>query len=237
MNDSLEAINKELESKNAFERLETIIRGYQNNRLVLATSFSAEDQVLLDMAIRINSSIRIFTLDTGRQFQETYDVFEATRIKYNVSIEVFAPERSDIELFVKNYGPNAMYSGIDLRKECCRIRKLVPLKRVLSTADAWICGLRQEQSVTRFNCNPAEVDTINGIVKFSPLYDWTKEMVWEYIRKNVVPYNSLHDKSFPSIGCAPCTRAVNDGDDERSGRWWWERAEQKECGLHKRQDA
>jgi phosphoadenosine phosphosulfate reductase len=237
MIDTIDALNKDLESKNAFERLQTIISRYKTDRLIMATSFGAEDQVLLDLAIRINSSIRIFTLDTGRQFQETYDVFEETRKKYNVSIEVFSPERSDLEPYVQKNGPNAMYSGIDLRKECCRIRKLVPLRKALSTADAWICGLRQEQSVTRFNCNPAEMDTINGIIKFSPLYDWTIEMVWEYIRKNDVPYNSLHDKNFPSIGCAPCTRAVNDGDDERSGRWWWESAEQKECGLHKRQDA
>jgi phosphoadenosine phosphosulfate reductase len=234
MNDSIEAINKELESKNAHERLQTIISRYNTDRLVLATSFSAEDQVLLDMAVKINASIRIFTLDTGRQFQETYDVFDVTQKKYNVSIEVYAPERSEIELFTMKNGPNAMYYSIDLRKECCRIRKIVPLRKALSTADAWICGLRQEQSVTRFNCDPAEIDSANGIVKFSPLYDWTKEMVWEYIKKNSVPYNLLHDKNYPSIGCAPCTRAVKDGDDDRAGRWWWESVEQKECGLHKK---
>lgn len=231
------AFSRKLEKLNAVQRMEAIIAEFPQDKLLLSTSFGAEDQVITDIALKINPSIRIFTLDTCRQFQETYDTFHETVQKYRCNIEVFAPETADIISLLEKDGPNSMYESIEKRKECCRIRKIVPLGKALATCDAWICGIRQEQSVTRFNCNPAEFDVINKVVKFSPIFDWTKEQVWEYIKTNNVPYNKLHDRNYPSIGCAPCTRAVQTGEDERAGRWWWERAEQKECGLHKRQDA
>lgn len=237
MSKDVEAFSRKMEKLKAVQRMEAIIAEIPQDKLLLSTSFGAEDQVITDIAIKINPSIRIFTLDTCRQFQETYDTFHDTIRKYNCSIEVYAPETEDIIALMEKYGPNRMYESIEKRKECCRISKLVPLRKALTTCDAWICGIRQEQSVTRFNSNPAEKDTQNNVIKFAPLFDWTKEDVWDYIRTNNVPYNKLHDRNYPSIGCAPCTRAVEPGEDDRAGRWWWERAEQKECGLHKRQDA
>jgi phosphoadenosine phosphosulfate reductase len=231
------AFSKKLEKMDAFQRIEEIINEFTQDKLLLSTSFGAEDQVLTDIVLKINPDIRIFTLDTCRQFQETYDTFHETVKKYRCTIEVFAPETSDLITLIEQNGPNSMYESIAKRKECCRVRKIVPLNKALSTCDAWVCGIRQEQSVTRFNCNPAERDPVNNKIKFSPLFDWTNDEVWEYIRINNVPYNKLHDKNFPSIGCAPCTRAIQQGENERAGRWWWEAAEQKECGLHKRQDA
>ncbi len=237
MIDDVAALSRKLEKLNAVQRIEAIITGFPQDKLLLSTSFGAEDQVITDIALKINPTIRIFTLDTCRQFQETYDTFHETVQKYRCNIEVFAPETADVISLLEKDGPNSMYESIEKRKTCCRIRKIVPLGKALTTCDAWICGIRQEQSVTRFNCNPAELDDVNKLVKFSPIFDWTKEQVWEYIKTNNVPYNKLHDRNYPSIGCAPCTRAVQTGEDERAGRWWWEQAEQKECGLHKRQDA
>lgn len=218
----------------AEERMSWILKNYNQQRIVLASSFGAEDQVLTHMSANISPDVRIFTLDTGRQFQETYDTFQKTRIKYNVSIEVYAPSGEDIQALVGQDGPNAMYESIQKRKECCMVRKIKPLQQVLQTADAWICGIRQEQNVSRYNTNVVELDTSHNILKFSPIFDWSQKDVWDYIHTNEIPYNSLHDKGFLSIGCAPCTRAVNSGESERAGRWWWEASEQKECGLHKR---
>jgi phosphoadenosine phosphosulfate reductase len=205
------------------------------SKVAIASSFGAEDMVLIDIASRLIPKPRVFTLDTGRLPQETYELIEKVREKYNLQIDIYFPDRERIEDMVKRYGPNLFYKSVELRKLCCEVRKVEPLKRVLSELSAWICGLRKEQSITRARIEKVEVDEANGgILKINPLADWSTEDVWEYIRKNRVPYNALHDIGYPSIGCLPCTRAVKPGEDIRAGRWWWEKPEQKECGLHRR---
>ena len=202
------------------------------DKIALASSFGAEDQVLTDMLCKVCDSPRIFTLDTGRLPQETYDVMAATRQRYGIRIEVLFPDREQVEDMVNTHGPNLFYESIEARKRCCHVRKVEPLKRKLSTLRAWICGLRAEQALTRTGLQRIEWDETFGLLKISPLADWTTEQVWNYIRNNDVPYNKLHDQGYPSIGCAPCTRAIGPHDDIRSGRWWWEQPERKECGLH-----
>jgi phosphoadenosine phosphosulfate reductase len=204
------------------------------DRVAIASSFGAEDVVLIDMAVRIDPAVKIFTLDTGRLHQETYDVMDKIRERYNINIEVCFPDKNKVQEMVKNHGLNLFYESTDLRKLCCRIRKIEPLLEKLKDLDAWICGLRQEQAVTRFEIKKVEADHLNNIIKVNPLADWTEEDVWEYISKNNVPYNKLHDIDFPSIGCAPCTRAIKPCEEVRAGRWWWEEPEKKECGLHSR---
>ncbi|MFW5769056.1 MAG: phosphoadenylyl-sulfate reductase, partial [Spirochaetota bacterium] len=179
--------------------------------------------------------VPVFTLDTGRLFQETYDLIEETARKYGLEIEVLFPDRSEIESMVKEHGPNLFYYSVENRKLCCRLRKVHPLRRRLSELDAWICGLRREQSVTRTDIHPVEYDEANGLVKINPLVDWTEDRMHAYIREHSVPYNKLHDKGYPSIGCRPCTRAVKESEDVRAGRWWWENPESRECGLHPRE--
>lgn len=204
-----------------------------DNKVAIASSFGAEDVVLIDMMIKINPKARIFTLDTGRLPQETYNVIEEIHRRYKVNIEFFFPDTKKIEEMLDKYGPNLFYESVDLRKLCCNIRKVEPLNRALLKLDAWICGLRREQSVTRQEVKKLEIDTThNSIIKINPLVDWTEQQVWDYIRENNVPYNALHDRNYPSIGCAPCTRAIKPGEDIRAGRWWWEKPESKECGLH-----
>jgi len=202
------------------------------DRVALATSFGAEDQVLTDMLCKIKNRTSIFTLDTGRLPEETYEVMQATREKYGIQIEVLFPDCKEVEQMVNRFGPNLFHASVEARKLCCRVRKIEPLKRKLSGLDAWICGLRAEQSVTRTDLMRIEFDESFGLIKISPLADWTTQQIWDYIRENEVPYNKLHDKGYPSIGCEPCTRAVRDGEDIRAGRWWWEEPEHKECGLH-----
>ena len=204
------------------------------NRVTFATSFGAEDQVLTDLLSEVSPKIRIFTLDTGRLFPETYETMQRTMDRYNVRIEVFAPDPAEVADLVREKGPNLFYAGRENRLACCAVRKSHPLKKALAGMDAWICGLRRDQSVTRADVKPAARDEGNGLIKIAPLHDWTEERVWEYIHRKKVPYNALHDKGFPSIGCQPCTRAVEPGADPRSGRWWWEAAEHRECGLHQR---
>ncbi len=203
-------------------------------RIALAASFGAEDQVLTDMLSRIQLPARIFTLDTGRQFQETYDTMQASTSRYGIRYEVYAPEAVDIADLISVEGPNLFYKSIEKRKSCCEVRKLRPLRKVLSTVDAWICGLRRDQAVTRSGVELVSWDAEFNIYKICPLYDWTEQQVWDYIKAHNVPYNALHDRGFRSIGCAPCTRAVEPGEDVRAGRWWWESPEHKECGLHRR---
>jgi phosphoadenosine phosphosulfate reductase len=203
-------------------------------KIALASSFGAEDVVIIDMMANIDKNkTKVFTLDTGRLNQETYDVMDDIRAKYGISIEVYFPDQKEVEEMVRASGMNLMYQSVENRKLCCEIRKVHPLNRALSTLDGWITGLRRDQVVTRALTKKLELDTAHGgIVKVNPLTDWTSEMVWDYIHKNNVPYNKLHDKGFPSIGCEPCTRAITPGEDPRAGRWWWENAAQKECGLH-----
>lgn len=203
-------------------------------KVAIASSFGAEDMVLIDMASRLIPKPRVFTLDTGRLPQETYELIERVRERYNIQIEIYFPEKEKVEEMVKKHGPNLFYQSVELRKLCCQVRKVEPLKRALSGLSAWICGLRREQSVTRSQIEKVEIDEANGgILKINPLADWSTAQVWDYIRKNKVPYNALHDRGYPSIGCLPCTRAVKPGEDIRAGRWWWESPEHKECGLHK----
>ncbi|OGF53458.1 MAG: phosphoadenosine phosphosulfate reductase [Candidatus Firestonebacteria bacterium RIFOXYC2_FULL_39_67] len=202
------------------------------SNIALSSSFSAEDQVLTDIILKKNKDAVIFTIDTGRLPQETYDVLDKTRKKYGVDIEVLFPERPDVEEMVKKHGANMFYESVDLRRECCHIRKIVPLKRKLNSLKAWISGMRRSQSVTRENVTCVEWDSRFKLVKINPIFNWTDKQIRAYIKKNDIPYNILHDRGYPSIGCAPCTRAVKPGQDIRSGRWWWEDPEHKECGLH-----
>lgn len=207
---------------------------YFGDRVALASSFGAEDMVITDMLANLSQKARIFTLDTGRLHQETYDVIEATKKKYGIDIEVFCPAARELEELTREFGPNLFYESIENRITCCRVRKINPLRRALAGLDAWICGLRREQSPTRSDVRKIEIggdDTLK--VKINPLADWPECRVWDYIKKHKVPYNRLHDQGFPSIGCSPCTRALGEGEDIRAGRWWWEDPERKECGLHK----
>jgi phosphoadenosine phosphosulfate reductase len=203
-------------------------------RVGLACSFQAEESVLIDLMHRVRGAdFRLFTLDTGRLNQETYDCMDAIRERYGVQIEVFFPEATGVEKMVRENGLNLFYNSVELRKLCCGIRKVEPLNRALKNLDAWMTGLRREQAVTRVDVRKVELDKDHGdIVKVNPLVDWSYDDVWEYIRKNNLPYNRLHKQGYPSIGCAPCTRAVKPGEDLRAGRWWWENPNTKECGLH-----
>jgi phosphoadenosine phosphosulfate reductase len=201
-------------------------------RVELASSCGAEDQVLTDMLSRLTPQPRIFTLDTGRLPQETYDVIQAVRERYGIAIHLLFPDRDAVEKLVADGGPNLFYGSVEARQRCCHVRKVIPLQRELATLDAWITGLRREQAVTRDQLQRLEWDAANGLLKINPLADWTTDAVWDYIRAHNVPYNALHDRGYPSIGCAPCTRAVEKGEVLRAGRWWWETPEHKECGLH-----
>ncbi|MCE5187359.1 MAG: phosphoadenylyl-sulfate reductase [Planctomycetaceae bacterium] len=205
-------------------------------RVVLASSMAAEDQVLTDMVCRAAPQIEIFTLDTGRLPQETYDVIEETRRHYGIEIRVLFPDAAQIEQLTAQ-GPNLFRNGIEQRKQCCNVRKVQPLRRALANMDAWVCGLRREQSPTREQIDIVQWDRQFDLIKLSPLADWTTEQVWNYIRLHRVPYNALHDRGYSSISCAPCTRAIGAGEDLRAGRWWWEMPEHKECGLHFNEDS
>ena len=202
------------------------------NSIVFSTSFGKEDQVITDMIYRMGGGIRIFTLDTGRLFAETYSVWTTTMERYGMPISVQVPDQEALEPFISLNGPNAFYSSPALRKECCRIRKVEPLKKALAGAQIWVTGIRAAQSPNRQSMQRWEWDEANDIYKYHPLLDWTDEQLDEYVRLHEVPCNVLHERGFPSIGCAPCTRAVRPGEDPRAGRWWWESNDQKECGLH-----
>jgi phosphoadenosine phosphosulfate reductase len=222
----------QLESKSAQEIVRWSLETF-GNKVALASSFSAEDVAIIDMMVKVNPKARVFTLDTGRLNQETYDVMDKIREKYGVAIEAMFPQRDAVEQMVKDKGLNLFYHSIDNRKLCCGIRKVEPLNRALATVDAWITGLRREQVVTRSAVKKVDIDADHGgIAKINPLADWTWQQTMDYVKQHGVPYNVLHDQGYPSIGCAPCTRAIKPGEDFRAGRWWWERPEQKECGLH-----
>ncbi len=202
-------------------------------RIAMASSFGAEDVVVIDMLIKINPKARIFTLDTGRLNQETYDVMDEIRNKYNTNIEVMFPDANEVEQMVRVNGMNLFYQSIGNRKLCCGIRKVHPLKKMLSTLEGWITGLRADQTEVRSNAKKIEIDSQhNGIIKVNPIIDWTWDETWSYIKKNNIPYNKLYDKGYTSIGCEPCTRAIKPSEPLRAGRWWWESDSQKECGLH-----
>ncbi|MCR4856585.1 MAG: phosphoadenylyl-sulfate reductase [Bacteroidales bacterium] len=214
---------------------ETMLRHFMEiygDRIALSSSLSAEDQALTDMMLGINPQARIFSLDTGRLFPETYALLDKTNLHYGIKIEVFCPQTEALQEMVNTQGINLFYESIEKRHLCCQVRKLEPLSRAFRTLDAWVCGLRRSQSVTRNDMRRVEWDERHGLLKINPLIDWSEEQVWAYVREHRVPYNKLHDQGFPSIGCQPCTRAVKPGEDIRSGRWWWEDPQHRECGLH-----
>ncbi len=226
--------NVKLKGSSPEEVLNYFLTEYKGN-IAFASSLGAEDQVVTHMIVSIDPSAKIFTLDTGRLFPETYDLIDRTNSRYKIKMEVYFPAAKKVEKMVWEKGINLFYESIENRKLCCHIRKIEPLHRALEGFDFWITGLRREQSVTRNNNAVVELDNNNhGRIKINPLINWTEKQVWDYIEKHKIPYNKLHDKGFPSIGCQPCTRAIEPGDDLRAGRWWWEHPELKECGLHQK---
>mgnify|MGYP002411833340 CR=1 FL=1 len=202
-------------------------------QICLSSSLSMEDQVLLHIIATRQLPVKIFTLDTGRMFPETYDLLEKSISRYKIPITLYYPDQNKVEEMVNRKGINLFYYSIDNRKECCGVRKLEPLARALKGMKVWITGLRREQSPTRVEMQTLETDSSYGIYKLNPLIEWSGEQLREYVTENNIPYNSLHDKGYPSIGCQPCTRAIQPGEDIRAGRWWWENPETRECGLHK----
>ncbi|MBX9637331.1 MAG: phosphoadenylyl-sulfate reductase [Nitrosomonas sp.] len=200
--------------------------------VTFANSLGAEDMVLTDIIDRYQLDIDMFSLDTGRLPQETYDLMQVVRERYKTPLRIYFPNVKQVEAYVAEHGVNGFYDSIELRKACCHIRKVEPLRRALQGKRAWITGMRSEQASTRSNLKVSAYDMDNRMQKVNPLLEWSNAEVWEYLKHYDVPYNKLHDKFYPSIGCAPCTRAITPGEDIRSGRWWWEAPENKECGLH-----
>ncbi len=229
----IEQLNKRFRDESAQDILEYFLSRYRD-KIVLSTSFGAEDQVLTDMALNIDQNLEIFTLDTGRLSESTYRVWSKSQLRYGVKIEPFVPDRAELEGLIESDGVYGFYDSIQKRKECCRVRKIEPLKRALKGRQVWITGVRREQSPTRSDMAIVEYDSTFDLIKINPLLEWSTDMIWSYIKEHNTPYNELHDIGYPSIGCEPCTRAVKSGEDIRAGRWWWEEPEHKECGLHSR---
>ncbi len=228
----IRALSSELENHSAEAVLRWAAETY-GKRVVLASSFGPEDVVLIDLISRSDANIDVFMLDTGRLHPETYELVERVRNRYKIAVSVLFPSPEDVEPVVAENGVNGFYRSVDARKACCSARKLNPLVRALAGREAWITGLRREQNITRTDTKVVELDLMHGgLVKINPLVDWTKDQVWTYIEHHNVPYNPLHDQGFASIGCAPCTRAIQPGEEERAGRWWWEQRDGRECGLH-----
>jgi len=228
----LDNLKNNLKNRNPEEIIQFVLKEFGIKDIVFSSSLGLEDQVLTDMILKIEPEARIMTLDTGRLFQETYALIQKTMKKYSMKYEIYFPDTAEVEKIVRENGPDLFYEKSEYRKLCCHIRKILPLKRALKDVKAWICGLRQDQSEDRREIDVIEWDENFEIFKINPLYQWSYEDVWKYVREKEVPYNELHDKGFISIGCAPCTRAVCEGEDFRSGRWWWEKGSKKECGLH-----
>jgi phosphoadenosine phosphosulfate reductase len=233
MKEQIEALNQKYSKATAEELLSGFLSEFKG-KIALSSSLGIEDQVLTQMVCNIDKSTKIFTLDTGRLFPETYDLIHRTNQKYSIKMSVYFPDAGRVEEMVNTKGINLFFESVENRKQCCNIRKIEPLKRAFVGLEVWICGLRREQSVTRQDMQRIEWDEANGIIKLNPLIDWTEEEVKEFIKAHGIPYNPLHDKGYPSIGCQPCTRAIFPGEDIRAGRWWWENPDTKECGLHKK---
>lgn len=227
----LAELTKNIEGLAPEEALE-YFAGRFPGKIVFSTSFGWEDQVITHMIFKNDLPIRVFTLDTGRMFNETYHVWNRTLDRYKKPIEVYSPQAAAVEKLMAEKGPYSFYESVENRKECCGIRKVEPLNRALKDQECWVTGIRAEQSANRTEMHNPEWDAGHQLVKYHPLFTWTFDQVKEYVRRYNIPYNPLHDKGFPSIGCQPCTRAVLEGEDFRSGRWWWEHASRKECGLH-----
>jgi phosphoadenosine phosphosulfate reductase len=227
----LNELREQLSGKTIEERLEQIVTLFPG-KTIFTTSFGIEDQVITQKIFTNNLPIKVVTLDTGRLFPETYEVFSQTIIRYNKNINVYFPDYQAVESMVSQKGPLSFYKSIENRKECCTLRKVVPLNRALAGMECWISGIRANQSDNRSNMSDLEYDEDKKLFKFHPLFDWSFEDVEKYIKDNFIPYNALHDKGYLSIGCEPCTRAVKPGEDFRAGRWWWENEGPKECGCH-----
>ena len=227
----MEKLIKEMNGMGIAESL-NYLAGQYPGQILFSTSFGLEDQVITDIIFSNNIPVRVATLDTGRLFEETYKTHNRTLAKYGKKIHVYFPEREEVEDLLTRKGPFSFYESVENRRECCNIRKVKPIKRALEGMKIWITGLRSGQSADRQNLKMLEFDENYGLIKFNPLINWSLEKVLEYIKINHVPYNVLHDRGFVSIGCSPCTRAVQPGDDFRTGRWWWENNSSKECGLH-----
>lgn len=217
-------------SKNVISLIQKNIEKYSS--VAFANSLGAEDMVLVDLIQKNKLSVEAFSIDTGRLPPETYNLIQKVEDKYQFKIKLYFPDHQKIESYVNTNGINAFYNSVDLRKSCCAIRKVEPLNRALKDKKVWITGMRQEQSQTRFALKEEEFDEVHQSQKLNPLSTWSELEVWAYIKINDVPYNTLHDQFYPSIGCAPCTRAISEGEDVRAGRWWWEEPQNKECGLH-----
>ena len=229
--ENIQNLNDDFKYSKPEEILEYFITHYKN-KIAFASSFSIEDQVITKMIVDINRDTKIITLDTGRLPYETYKLIESTNSFFDIKIDVYFPEFNSVQKIVKEKGINLFYNSVEERKLCCSVRKVEPLKRALQGHEAWVTGLRKEQSITRNNLNLIDIDENFSLVKINPLFSWTEDEVWSYIKKHNIPYNNLYNKNYKSIGCAPCTRAVSEGGDAREGRWWWENPDTKECGLH-----
>ena len=226
-------LNERFRDASAEEVVGYFLEAYKG-RIALSSSLSIEDQTLTDIIANKDKNARIFTLDTGRLFPETYQLIDKTNLSYGIQIEVFFPDYHEVQRMVREEGINLFYNSIESRHRCCQIRKLEPLARAFQGLDVWICGLRREQSITRHDMQVVEWDEIHQLIKVNPLISWTEQQVWDYIRQHHVPYNKLHNQDYPSIGCEPCTRAIEPGEDVRAGRWWWESPDHRECGLHQK---
>ena len=225
-------LNRDFEERSAQEVLEWAVDNL-HPRLALASSFQSQGVVLIDMLMKVSNEARVFTLDTGRLNQETYDVMDRIRVRYNTQIEVLFPDTDEVQNMVTERGMNLFYKSKENRFLCCEVRKVNPLKEFLSCLDGWVTSIRRGQTENRAHAEKFEIDELHGgILKINPLVEWSTKRVWDYINEHQVPYNKLHDLGYPSIGCAPCTRAIKEGEDARAGRWWWESDSDKECGLH-----
>lgn len=229
--DTAAQLNERIKNKSTLEILQFASHEF-DGKIKFASSMGLEDQVITHILAAHKIPVEIFTLDTGRMFYETYELIDKTQARYNLPIKIYFPDAGEVEEMVNSKGINLFYQSIENRKQCCGIRKIKPLKRALKGVDAWITGLRKEQSPTRKDMQIIEWDESNSMIKVNPLLYWTEKQTHDFITEHKIPYNTLHDRGFPSIGCQPCTRAVLQGEDIRSGRWWWENPETRECGLH-----
>jgi phosphoadenosine phosphosulfate reductase len=230
LHDSFLSLKKTVLQLSVSDTLKKLCEAFPG-KVVFSTSFSYEDQVIIDIISR-SAPVQIFTLDTGRLFPETYTTWTRTLEQYDISIHAYYPNEAELKQFVTSYGPNAFYESVELRKNCCAIRKVQPLKSALEGNAVWVTGLRAQHSANRNDLEVLEWDEANQVIKYNPLLDWTTGQVRNYIDEHNIPYNALHDRGYVSIGCAPCTRAIKPGEDFRAGRWWWEDESKKECGLH-----
>lgn len=228
---TINELNEQFLNANPNEVLQFFIDKYKRE-IAFASSMGAEDQVITHFIAEIDKSVKIFTLDTGRVFPETYSLISKTNKHFQINIQIYFPDTNNVEKMINEKGINLFYDSIENRKLCCNIRKIEPLNRAFQGLKVWICGLRREQAITRKDMQMIEWDITNNMLKINPLINWNEKELWDFIKQKGIPYNKLHDQSFPSIGCQPCTRSISEGEDVRAGRWWWENPESKECGLH-----